>query len=46
MRFCMESAMEKMVPEVPFTVESEVRKTWGDLVNWNNHYLINRTVLD
>jgi DNA polymerase I len=27
---CMESAMEKRVPEVPFIVEPEIRKTWGE----------------
>lgn len=29
---CMEAAFEKLIPNVPFKVEPEIRDTWGDLI--------------
>ena len=28
---CMEGAFEKLIPDVPFKVEPEIKDTWGDL---------------
>lgn len=29
-KMCMEAALERLVPEVPFKVEPEIRDTWGE----------------
>lgn len=30
-KICMDSALERLVPEVPFVVEPEIRETWGKI---------------
>ena len=28
-KYCMETALEKLIPGVPFEVKPEIRETWG-----------------